>query len=191
MVVLFLSFLLLGALRALAVLRWRLDQLEATTPSRVGRSGLRPGSRAPDFTLSDVSGAEVALHDFAGRRVLLVFTQAGCAPCHKVLPELDRLHRDGLCVLVVNNGDPEATRCWAAGAGVRVPVLVQEKFALSRRYEVYATPFAFLIDERGVIASKGLINNREHIEFVLSGAVGKESSHHPASWSGAAVAVRP
>ena len=34
---------------------------------------------------------------------------------------------------------------------------------------MYATPFAFLIDERGVIASKGIINNGQHIGFVLSG----------------------
>ena len=34
LVVLFLGFLLLGALRALGLLRWRLEQLEATTPSR-------------------------------------------------------------------------------------------------------------------------------------------------------------
>jgi hypothetical protein len=37
---------------------------------------------------------------------------------------------------------------------------------------MYATPFAFLIDERGVIASKGIINNGQHIGFVLSGAGG-------------------
>jgi hypothetical protein len=48
-VVLFLGFLLLGVLRAVALLRWRVAQLEATTPSRLGRSGLRPGKKAPDF----------------------------------------------------------------------------------------------------------------------------------------------
>jgi methylamine dehydrogenase accessory protein MauD len=189
LIVLPLGFLLLGALRSQALLRWRLDQLKATTPRRIGRDGLKLGTRAPDFHLPSVSGPEIALRDFAGRRVLLAFTQDGCAPCHKVLPELDRLHRDGLSVLVVNNGGPEATRRWAAGAGVRVPVLVQEKFELSRRYEAFATPFAFLIDERGVIASKGLINNRQHIEFVLSGASGKEASHHPATGADTAVVV--
>jgi methylamine dehydrogenase accessory protein MauD len=190
LIVLVLGFLLLGALRSLALLRWRLDQLEATTPRRVGRDGLKLGARAPDFRLPGVSGREVALSDFAGRRVLLVFTQDGCAPCHNVLPELDRLHRDGLGVLVVNNGHPDAARRWAAKAGVRVPILIQEKFELSRRYEVFATPFAFLIDEQGIIASKGIVNNRQHIEFVLAGASGKGASHHPATGSGAAVAVR-
>jgi methylamine dehydrogenase accessory protein MauD len=163
--------------------------MEATTPRRVGRDGLKVGARAPRFVLPGVDGTEVALGDFAGRRVLLVFTQDGCAPCHNVLPELDRLHRDGLGVLVVNNGHPDAALRWAARAGVRVPILIQEKLELSRRYEVYATPFAFLIDERGVIASKGLINNRQHIEFVLSGA-GEGASHRWAAGSDVEVAVQ-
>ena len=41
--VLALGFLLLGTLRALGLLRWRLDQLEATTPTHVGRSGPKSG----------------------------------------------------------------------------------------------------------------------------------------------------
>src|SRR5215468_10364121 len=50
-VVVFLGFLLLGTLRALGLLRWRLEQLEATTPKRLGRDGLKPGKKAPNFTL--------------------------------------------------------------------------------------------------------------------------------------------
>src|SRR5437764_13617586 len=88
---LFLGFLLLGTLRGLGLLRWRLEQLEATTPNRLGRSGLKPGKKAPDFTLRSMTGAEVSLHDFAGRRILLVFTQAGCGPCARILHELSRV----------------------------------------------------------------------------------------------------
>ena len=78
-VVLFLGFLLLGTLRSLGLLRWRLEQLEATTPRLPGRDGLKPGKKAPDFTLPSTDGREVSLHDFAGRKVLLVFTQSGCS----------------------------------------------------------------------------------------------------------------
>ncbi len=177
-VVLLLGFMLLGVLRALALMRWRLEQLEATTPSHVGRDGLKPGQKAPDFTLPSVAGGEVSLHDFAGRQVLLVFTQSGCGPCHRVAPDLNRLQDAGeVQVVVINNGEPEATRQWAAEVQARFPVLQQEKFSVGRRYEMYATPFAFLIDPQGVIASKGIINNGQHIGFVLSRA-------HPESKGG-------
>ena len=168
--VLSLCFLLLGALRSIEWLRWRVDQLEATMPSRVGRSGLRPGKKAPDFTLSSASGAEVSLHGFAGRKVLLVFTQTGCGPCGEIIPELNRVANNGFQVLVVNRGRVEETRKWAAKAGARCPVLAQEGLDLARRYEVFATPFAFLVNEQGVIVSKGIVGNSRHIAFVLSGA---------------------
>jgi methylamine dehydrogenase accessory protein MauD len=168
--VLALGFLLLGALRALGVMRWRLDQLEATTPSRVGRNGLRPGKKAPDFTLPGVAGAEVSLSGFAGRQVLLVFVQPGCGPCREITPELNRLQGKGeVQVVVVSNGDGEANRKWAGEVRASFPVLRQEGVSLSRRYEAFATPFAFLIDGAGVVRSAGIVTSRQHIGFVLAG----------------------
>jgi hypothetical protein len=35
---------------------------------------------------------------------------------------------------------------------------------------MFATPFAFLIDEQGVIASAGIVNNRQHVGFLFSNA---------------------
>ncbi|HZU36455.1 MAG TPA: redoxin domain-containing protein [Gemmataceae bacterium] len=182
LVVVLLGFLLLGALRALGLLRWRLEQMEATTPSKVGRAGLKRGKKAPDFCLPCTAGGEVSLHDFAGRRVFLVFTQSGCKPCHRIVPELNKLQRGGTVgVLVVNNGTMEATRQWAEEVPAGFPVLVQQQFAISKRYETYATPFAFLINEHGVIASKGIVNNGQHIDFVLSGAgeAARNGQHEP------------
>jgi len=171
LLVLGLAFLLCGTLRALGLLRWRLEQLEATMPSRLGRSGLKVGKKAPDFVLPSVAGADIGLHDYAGGKILLVFMQPGCGPCHRVTPDLDRLHRQSdVQVLVVQNGDLETIRKWAREQRPRFPVVVQEQFSLSKRYEMFATPFAFLIDEHGIIVSKGVINNGQHIRFLLSGA---------------------
>jgi methylamine dehydrogenase accessory protein MauD len=166
-----LAFLLLGALRALGLLSWRMEQLEATTPSRLGRSGLKPGKKAPEFTLPSVSGAEVSLHDFAGRNVVLIFVQTGCSPCKEIVPELNRLHGQGEpSVLVVNNGERAAAGHWAEQVKAEFPVLVQKQFSLSKRYQAFATPFAFLIDERGIIRATGIVANRQHLGYVLSGA---------------------
>jgi len=169
MAVCFLGFLLLGTLRAVGLLSWRLEQLEATTPKRLGRDGLKAGRKAPDFTLPSAAGHEISLHDFNGRKILLVFTQSGCGPCKTIIPELNRLERGDTLVLVVNNGDTEATQKWSAEVDARFPVLAQTQFAVAKKYEVFATPFAFLIDEKGVIVSKGIIHNRQHIRYVLSG----------------------
>lgn len=179
LIVLILGFFLLGALRALGLLGWRLDQLETITPSRINRGGLNVGKQAPDFTLPSVANGERALHDFAGRKVLLVFTQSGCGPCQEIVPELNRVHERGEHqVVVINNGEPEATRQWAAETGARFPVLAQEKFSLSKRYEVFATPFAFLLDEKAIITSKGLVGSRQHLGYVLTGAGNRAKPDH-------------
>jgi methylamine dehydrogenase accessory protein MauD len=168
LLVLFIAFVLLGSLRSMALLRWRLEQLEATTPSRLGRNGLRPGKKAPAFRLPSVVGPEAALADYAGRKLLLVFVQTGCGPCGAVVPDLNQLHREGKYqLLVVNNADRDKAREWVNEHNAEFPVLIQEKWAVSKRYEVIATPFAFLIDEKGIVKSKGIVNSKEHIGFVL------------------------
>jgi methylamine dehydrogenase accessory protein MauD len=178
LLVLFLCFLLLGALRALGLLRWQLEQLQATTPSRVGRNGLPVGKKAPAFSLHSTDGKEMALADFAGRKVLLVFTQSGCSPCKAIVPELNRLAERGTHqVLVINNADIEKTRAWAREADARFPVLAQEIYAVSKRFEAYATPFAFLIDEQGIVRSKGIAGSKQYLNFVLSGAGKKEETN--------------
>jgi peroxiredoxin len=177
--VVLLGFLVLGALRALGIVNWRLDQLELTRPSRLGRDGLRPGMKAPDFTLPCATGGEVSLRDFSGRKVLLVFTQSGCGPCHDMAPDFNRLQGQGeYQVLVVNNGEPDETRQWAAEINARFPILSQEKFSLSKRYEVFATPFAIVIDEKGLIASSGIVSSAQYLGFVLTGAGNRAKKNH-------------
>ena len=176
--VLLLGFLLLGALRAVDQLRWRLEQFEATTPSRMGRSGLRVGKKAPDFTLPSAIGGDVSLQSYASRKLFLVFTQAGCGPCHQIMPELNKLQRAGeVQVVVVNNGDADGARKLAEKSQARFPVLAQERFGVSKRYEVFATPF--VIDEQGVIRSKGIVNNGRHLRFVVTSAGQKETLAEP------------
>jgi peroxiredoxin len=178
-IVLSLGFLVLGALRALGIVNWRLDQLELTRPSRLGRDGLKAGRKAPDFTLPCATGGEVSLHDFAGHKVLLVFTQSGCGPCHDMAPEFNRVQAKGEHqVLVVNNGEPDESRDWAAEIQARFPVLMQEKFSVAKRYEIFATPFAFLIDEQGLIASSGIVGSAQYLGYVLSGAGNRGKKHH-------------
>jgi methylamine dehydrogenase accessory protein MauD len=170
-VVILLSFLLLGALRGLALLRWQMEQLMATVPSRLGRSGLRPGKKAPDFNLPTISGNEVSLHHYANRKLLLVFMKPGCGPCHRIVPELNRLYHAGdVQVLVIQHGDIEAVQRWTEEHRPDFSVALQEDLNLSKRYEIFATPFAFLIDEHAVIVARGIVSTKQYLGFVLTRA---------------------
>jgi methylamine dehydrogenase accessory protein MauD len=172
-----LTFLVLGALRVLGVMGWKLEQIEVISPRRIGRDGLPLGRNAPDFTLPGAVNGSVSLLDFAGRKRLIVFTQSGCRPCHDIIPELNRVQDQGRYqVLVVNNASADETRAWAADVKACFPVLTQDKWEISKQYEVFATPFAFVIDENGVVASKGLVGTRKYLDFVLNG-VGRRGTH--------------
>jgi len=119
-------------------------------------TGLRAGDRAPLFRLSDLQGRTIALEEYRGRRVLLVFTDPQCGPCDELAPHLVRLHnqheKDGLAVIVVGRGDAEENRRKVEMHGFEFPVVIQPKWKLSKEYGILATPVGFLIGEDGVIA---------------------------------------
>jgi hypothetical protein len=63
---------------------------------------------------------------------------------------------------------------------------VQQNWSVSKQYEVFATPFAFLIDEHGKVAAKGIVSSREHLGYLLSSATSsaaanRESRSDPAT----------
>jgi peroxiredoxin len=135
--------------------RKRLPGERPLTESRIERNGLKAGTPAPSFRLPDLDGGTVALEDFRGRRVLMVFTDPNCGPCEELAPHLvrlDRQHRDaGLALLLVARGDIEENRRKAEKHGFEFPVVLQERWKLSKEYGIFAVPVAFLIDEEGVI----------------------------------------
>jgi peroxiredoxin len=136
--------------------RRRLPGEKPLSESKIERNGLKAGTPAPPFRLPDVHGRMVALEQYRGRRVLLVFSDPHCGPCDQLAPHLARLHRqhrdNGLDLLVVGRGDPEENRSKAEAHGFEFPIVLQKRWELSKEYGIFATPVAFLIDEDGLIA---------------------------------------
>lgn len=163
-----LAWIVLGALRSAAELHWRIEQFEAAQSSRVSRRGLKIGAAAPEFRLPNTAGGTTGLADLRGRGLLLLFTQDGCGPCHRAAPAAASFAaRRELALVVINNGAEDATREFAHELGSRATVLRQERFEVSKRYEVYATPFAFVIDPQGRIQARGFTSEPDHFEFLI------------------------
>jgi peroxiredoxin len=133
----------------------RLQAERPVSESQIEREGLKAGTPAPPFELPDLGGETASLAEQRGRRVLLVFSDPDCGPCEKVLPDLARLHRerrsDGLEIIMVSRGGLEENRRKAEAFGIEFPVVLQPGWKLSKKYGIFATPVAFLINEEGVI----------------------------------------
>lgn len=123
--------------------------------SRIPRDGLPAGTPAPTFTLPDLNGRTVSLESFRGRRVLLVFSDPNCGPCDELAPHLARVHREhldnNLAVVMVGRGDLAENQRKAAALGLEFPVVMQDKWKLSKEYGIFATPVGYLIGKDGVI----------------------------------------
>jgi peroxiredoxin len=126
------------------------------TASNIVRDGLKPGTPAPVFNLPDIHGQPVSLEQFRGRRVLLVFSDPHCGPCDALAPQLATLHgkhaNNGMAFVMVGRGDAGENRQKAEQHGLKFPVVLQEKWKLSKEYGIFSTPVAFLVSEDGVIA---------------------------------------
>jgi peroxiredoxin len=134
----------------------RLDRLEAKlTPPRT--PGLPMGMPAPKFRLNDLSGQEVTLDALRsdGKPVLLAFTDAGCAACGAILPDLARWQRaltSSVRVAVVSSGSVQQNRAHAADHDL-AKILLQPDGTVAAAYQVTRTPSAVVVLPDGTIGS--------------------------------------
>jgi peroxiredoxin len=119
--------------------------------------GLPVGSAAPGFSLDGADGERHSLASLlsGARRLLVIFSDAGCGPCDALMPEIagwQRDHREHLDIAVVTSGDEDRNRSKAAEHGLE-RVLLQPKRKVSDAYQAHATPMAVVIGADAHIAS--------------------------------------
>lgn len=130
--------------------------------------GLKVGTRAPLFTLTDTEGRPVALQSFSGRRVLLVFSSIASPACQQIYPVLkdfQEIHPD-IAVLLISRGSQEDNAALVRKEGLTFTVLNGQD-ELIREYQVPALPFFYFIDEQGNIASHGVAFSLEQLENLV------------------------
>lgn len=125
------------------------------------KAGAVVGGLAPDFTLTDMSGRQLSLRQFRGRKVLIAFWASWCPPCRAEMASLQRLHDspavDNLTVLAVNSGETQAQiAAFVTRQQLSLPVLIDADNDLQQRYGVYQLPLAFLVDSQGRIVARHL-----------------------------------
>lgn len=124
------------------------------------RTLLRPGERAPAFTLSTLDGERLTYRPGGGAS-LVVFWSAFCPLCRELLPSLnDPIRRNGerIRALGVNLDGPRfkaAVRTFLAENDLPYPVVLDvlegDYFVASDRFGIEKTPTALLVDGAGIV----------------------------------------
>ena len=127
---------------------------------------LKVGDAAPEIAVQTLAGKELAVGQ-PGQ--LLFFLAPDCPICKSLLPVLKTMQRaeSQVQILLLSDGDNEQEH----RDYVDAEQLQQFDYALSeiagRGYGVGKLPYGVLIDGRGVIASLGIVNSREHLESLF------------------------
>lgn len=120
---------------------------------------LAAGSKAPDFSLKDVSGKPQTLKDLVPRGpVLLALYKVSCPVCQMTLPYLERISKGSLPVIAISQDDESATKRFQQTYGLTLPTLLdraEDAYPVSNAFGITHVPSLFLLESDGAISLAG------------------------------------
>lgn len=133
-------------------------------------TGPKAGEMAPSFTLPSLTGPEVRLGGAQSHSTLLFFVSPTCPVCKKLLPIVKSASRSEaawLRVVLASDGEEPEHRAFVGKAGLGgFPYVLSQELGMA--YRIAKLPYAVLIDERGRVSAKGLVNSREQLESLFT-----------------------
>jgi len=133
--------------------------------------GLKTGELAPVFDLQTLQGQAFRLggERSDGRSTLLFFLSPNCPVCKTLLPVLQAMRKseaEWLEIVLASDGDEKEHREWLKQQKLESwPYLLSPQLGMTM--QVAKLPFGALIDEKGILCARGLVNSREHIESLF------------------------
>jgi len=168
LIVISLSIVVMGLLRQLGMLQLRVGIDPGVL---ITKQGIERGTEAPDFEAIDLAALKrVSLSQYRGKRVVLVFLSTGCLACRQLVPHLNAMARDRqgeVTFLTVCHGHDAGCHEFARTYKLEVSMLADPTDAIAASYGIDVTPFAFLIDERGIVLLRGVVNSWPQLESLL------------------------
>jgi methylamine dehydrogenase accessory protein MauD len=171
-VVIFQGVVIMALARQVGILHERV----APAGALINAGGPGIGEKSPRLEVHALAGNAITIGSelAAGRAMLMLFVSATCPICKKLIPiAKDFAKSERLDVLFVGDSDLVEQRKLIAQFELDDRRFVNGP-EIGMAYRVDKLPYAVLLDDKGVIASKGLVNSREHFESLI---IAKESGY--------------
>ncbi|MEX2495221.1 MAG: methylamine dehydrogenase accessory protein MauD [Woeseia sp.] len=134
--------------------------------------GARIGEKAPELLLKDIRGQDVRIGGQRNdrRHTLLFFLAPSCPVCKTLLPTLRSAREseaDWLDIVLASDGETQEQLHFIEREGLDVfPYVISQSLGVS--YRVGKLPYAYLVDDQGMLRTGGLVNSREHLESLFN-----------------------
>ncbi len=135
----------------------------SSTPQTAAPTRLQVGDTAPAFALADADGAQVALADFAGQRVIVYFYPAAMTPgCTTQAVDFtaasDELDAAGLQVLGISPDTSAKLAKFRESSAISFPLLADPEKTTLKAYAAFGEKVLYGKKMEGVIRSTFVID---------------------------------
>jgi methylamine dehydrogenase accessory protein MauD len=162
-----LSLVVFALARQIGVLHDRI----APTGALMLAKGLTVGEPAPIVAVHDMEGnsRQIGAVRDDGKSTLVMFVSPTCPVCKTLLPVLKssvRAEQGWLDIVLASDGEVATHADFRQKQGIsQLPYVLSPPLGIA--YQINRLPYAVLLDERGVVIARGLINSREHLESLF------------------------
>jgi peroxiredoxin len=131
-------------------------------------TGVSIGAKAPDFTLQDQNGKSVSLHDFAGKIVVLEWTNPQCPFVQRhyqaktmqtLASDFESKNVDWLAINSTSSATNDSNKQWAEAQSISYPILNDSTGTVGKEYHATNTPEMYIIATDGTLLYEGAIDN--------------------------------
>lgn len=169
-VVIALALTVLALARQVGVLHERV----APAGALLNGAGPGVGEASPRLEVHSLAGQAITVggHLSAGKALLMLFVSHTCPICKKLIPVAQSFAKsERLDVLYVGDADLDEQNKLISQFDIDPKSFVNGP-EVGMAFRVAKLPYAVLLDHAGLIAAKGLVNSREHLESLI---IAKES----------------
>lgn len=166
-ILLWLAVLLIGF--TLFIIFRQFGEVYLGTGESIARDGIAIGERAPSLKDRKTwNRQQVASHE--AKPVILVFLSPTCRACINLIPDWNQaVHKhQEIHFRVILVGDRQKSEEILKEQTLEGEILLDEDRHILEEHRVRVTPFAFILDEEGVVRGKGLCNGTGHIHSLIS-----------------------